>query len=133
MLYLNTIAVSCLQYITKIEKILQWYIFKHIKIICLKKLISEKNYIDNQITNIICTKLDKYNNCERALSKIDKRKSNIFRLSPRGLVFCVLNKNYKMLQKIKELGYPLEMIIYAENYHLIKKRHMENFISLLEE
>ena len=128
---LEHIYICLLDYITKLEKIIQLSIFKHIKIICIKQLILEKDYIDNKITNIVCTKLDKTNKCEKALSKLNERKIDIFRLSPRGLVFCVLHKNHEMLQKIKELGYPLEMIIYAENYHLIKKRRMENFISSL--
>jgi hypothetical protein len=36
-----------------------------------------------------------------------------------------------MLKKIKELGYPLEMIIYASNYHLIKKRQLEHVVKNL--
>lgn len=133
MIYLNNIAGSVLYYITKIEKFLPWSysILKNCKIVILKYMICQKDYIDNQITNIVCTKPNKTNNCDRALHKVMERQFDIFRISPKGLVFCVLHENYKMLKKIKELGYPLEMIIYAKNYHLIKKRRLEHFISLI--
>jgi hypothetical protein len=128
MIYINNIALSFIYYITKIEKTIPWAIFKKCKIMILKYMIYQKDYIDNKITNIVCTKLNKSNNCERALHKVMEKEFNIFRISPRGLVFCVLHKNYQMLTKLKQLGYPLEMIIYASNYHLIKKRRLEKYI-----
>lgn len=91
----------------------------------------EEDYIDNDITNIVCTKPDKSKKCVRALAKLQERKDAIFRISPRALVTCVLNNNLEMIQKIKELGYPIEMIIYASNYNLIKKRRLENIITTL--
>lgn len=128
---IENICVSLLHYITKLEKVIPLYILKNIKIIIIKQLITNKQYVDNDITNILCTKLDKNNKCDKAINKLINKKTDIFRISPRGLVFCVIHKNYEMLKKVKEFGYPIEMIVYADNYHLIKKRRLENVIYLL--
>lgn len=125
---IKTIYISFLDIIKYLDQLMHLSIFKHLKILCIKELLLEKEYIDNDITNIVCTKPNKTQECCKALTKIEKRKKDIFRISPRALVSCVLNKNLAMLQKIKELGYPLEMIIYASNYHLVQKRRLENII-----
>lgn len=128
MFTIKTIYINLLHIMNYFDNLIQLSIFKRIKIICIRKLLLEKDFVDNTITNIACTKPNKSQKCLKAVIRLQERKHNIFRISPRALVACVLNNNLDMLQKIKEVGYPLEMIIYASNYHLIKKRHLENFI-----
>ena len=110
------------------------YVFKSIKMFVLKKLIvnGNKDFIDNDVTNIVCTRLDKNNKCDKAIYKLGLCSWRIFCISPKALVFCVLNNNVVMLKYIKYLGYPLDMIIYADNYHLVKKKCLENFVHNLD-
>ncbi len=124
----HTICIRVLQSITYIENVFPWQIFKYLKIEMLKRLITYEGYIDNDITNIVCTKLDRNKKCERALCKLRERKHDIFRISPRGLVCCVLNTNMDMLYELKKMGYPLEMITWSTNYHLVKKRQLIHVI-----
>lgn len=131
MFTVKIVYIKLLNIIKYFDNIIQLSMLKHIKIICIKNLILEKEYIDNTITNIVCTKPNKSQECLKALIKLQQRKDDIFRISPRALVTCVLNNNLYMLKKIKELGYPLEMIIYASNYHLIKKRRLEHVVKNL--
>jgi hypothetical protein len=120
--------LKLLSFINRLEKIVSLSILKKIKIACIKHLICQKKYIDNDITNIVCTKPNKLHMCEKAIKKIVEKKNDVFRISPRAIVVCVLNNNRQMLNCIKQLGYPLEMIIYASNYNLIKKRRLEKYI-----
>ena len=91
-------------------------------------IVHDKSFINNDITNLVCTKPNMKNNFDRTFAKIKEQSENIFRISPRALVFCVLHKNVDMLKYIRSLGYPLEMIAYADNYSLVKKRYLQNFI-----
>jgi hypothetical protein len=100
--------------------------FGFIKIFILKKLLL--GFIDNDVTNIVCARLDKKGKCDKAIHKLGLCSWNIFCISPRALVFCVLNNNKDMLKYVRSLGYPLEMITYADNYHLVQKRRLENYI-----
>lgn len=99
--------------------------FKHLKIRLLQWLIKYDGYIDNDITNLVCTTPDRNGGCKKALQKVRERAHNIFRISPRALVYCVLHRNREMLLLLKEYGYPLEMIESAINYGLIKKRGID--------
>lgn len=91
-------------------------------------IVYDKSFINNDISNLVCTKSNTKNNFDRTFSKIKQQSQNIFRISPRALVFCVLHKNIEMLKYIQDLGYPLEMISYADNYSLVKKKNLERFI-----
>ena len=109
------------------------YAFKSIKMFLIRNfIVGNKRFIDNDITNIVCTKPDKNGKCFKAICKLGLCYWNIFCISPRALVFCVLNNNVTMLKYIKNLGYPLEMIIYADNYHLVKKKCLQNFVRLID-
>lgn len=105
---------------------LQWFYW--IKVFILKNMVASKYFIDNDITNIVCTKLDKNNKCDKAIKRLSRCPERIFCISPRCLVFCVLNKNIHMLTHLKNMGYPLDMIKYADNYGLVVKKRMEHFI-----
>lgn len=131
MILSNRMCLHILHFTNMLESVLHLSIFKKIKIICIKRLILEQDYIDNNISNLVCTKPDQYNKCDKALYKLRESQKNIFRISPRAIVVCVLNNNIEMLHSIRDLGYPLEMITCASNYHLIKKRNLENFISTI--
>jgi hypothetical protein len=89
-------------------------------------MIKYKDYGNNEITNIICTKPDKNGQCIKAIEKLKKYKTEIFEIFPRGLVYCVINKNKDVIDYLKQIGYPMEMIMYANNYHLIKKHKIIN-------
>ena len=84
-----------------------------------------KGYGNNEITNIVCTKLDKNGKCEKAIEKIKKYKTEIFEIYPRGLVYCVYNNNNVMLKCLEEMGYPLKMIVYANNYNILKQKQKQ--------
>lgn len=95
--------------------------FRHLKVYILREMIKYKDYGNNEITNIICTRPDKNGNCTKAIEKLKKYKTEIFEISPRGLVYCVINKNKNMLDCLEQMGYPLEMVLYADNYKLLQK------------
>lgn len=96
--------------------------FRNVKIYIMKYLFTLKCYGNNEITNIICTKPDKNGKCIKAIEKIKKYTTEIFEIYPRGLVYCVYNKNNIMLKCLEEMGYPIEMIAYANNYNLLKQK-----------
>jgi hypothetical protein len=120
--------ISLLHLLCQIEKKCKFISLSWIKILLLKKLITYKDFINSDISNIVCTKLDKFNKCERAITKLSLYSWHIFCISPRALVFCVLHNNSVMLTYLRSMGYPLEMIKYADNYHLVQKKRLENFI-----
>jgi len=95
---------------------------KYLKVRLLQWFIKYDGYIDNDITNLVCTTPDRTGGCSKALTKVRERAHHIFRISPRALVYCVLHKNREMLSLLKEYGYPLEMIECATNYSLVQKR-----------
>jgi len=119
---IHNICVRMLHGLTHLENRFAWNIFKQIKMVFLKCLISQKDYIDNDITNIVCTKPDKNRECDRALRKIAERQYDVFRISPRAIVVCILNKNIEMMRHLRQYGYPLEMVEYASNFGLILKQ-----------
>jgi len=129
MIYKN-VSLYILHFISGVERKLGFgFGFGFIKMFLLKKLLlSDKLFIDNDVTNIVCTRTNKNGKCDRAIYKLSLCYWNIFCISPRALVFCVLNKNKDMLKYVRSLGYPLEMITYADNYNLIQKRRLENYI-----
>jgi hypothetical protein len=130
MFYLTSICIRFLHFLSTCEK--KWrFKFSWLKICIIRNLMHyDKHFIDNEITNIVCTKPNVANNFQRVFAKIDQHASDIFRISPRSLVFCVLHKNEPMLKHIQQLGYPLEMISYADNFNLIKKYSRKHCISL---
>ena len=112
--------------LTKVENILgiRPYLFKKVKIYLLKQLIDkDPHFTNNEINNILCIKANSNGIFCGSLKKIaDKPLSDIFRASPRAIVSCVLNDNIEILLHLQSRGYPLEMIIYANNYGLVQKR-----------
>jgi hypothetical protein len=124
MIYKN-VSLYILHFISGVERNFG-FDFGFIKMFILKKHLL--GFIDNEVTNIVCTRLDKKGKCDKAIHKLSLCSWKIFCISPRALVFCVLNKNMDMLNYIHFLGYPLEMITYADNYHLVQKRRLVNYI-----
>ena len=123
----QSLSIRFLHFLSFIERKLNSKFFNSIKIYLLKILIKEKNFLDNQITNIVCTKPDKYGKCKRAIRKIMTNKDKIFQIYPRALVFCILHNNTEILNCLNDLGYPFEMIQFADNYNLIKKKNIKLF------
>jgi hypothetical protein len=123
----QNITIRFLHFLSFIERKINSKIFNSFKIYILKILMKENHFFDNKITNIVCTKLDKNGKCERAIHKLLTNKDKIFQIYPRALVFCILQNNIEMIKNLDTLGYPFEMIKYADNYHLIKKKNIKLF------
>lgn len=111
-----------LNFISLIERKWKIRFLKTIKIFVLRQLIKCPYFLDNEITNIVCSKPNKDGTNSRALKKLREKKDKIFQIYPRGIVCCILNQNVEMIYCLIELGYPLEMMKYADNYDLIKKK-----------
>ena len=61
---------------------------------------------------------------------MEKNTDKIFQISPRGIVYCILNHNHHMIEYIVRLGYPIEIVKYADNYKLlIKKSTNDAFVT----
>lgn len=99
---------------------------RNIKIFILSRLIKIDGYLDNDITNIICSKPKKNGRNLMALAKLGKNTDKIFQISPRGILYCILNHNYDMIEYIVDLGYPIEMVKYADNYNLIIRKYAKD-------
>jgi len=127
------IAIHLLHLLSKFEQNIPLKIFKNIKIYILLKMLKYKHFCDNDITNIVCSKPKKDGMCEKAIAKLLQHKQKIFQISPRAIVYCLVNKNTHMLQCLKKLGYPISIAQYADNFHLIQKksRYHAQFISIL--
>lgn len=117
------ISIWILKFISDIERKTGVRFLRNIKVYVLAQLIKSDNYLDNDITNIVCSKPKKTGNNMRAIMKLEKNKDNIFQISPRGIVYCILNHNMEMIQYLAKLGYPIEMVKYANNYHLISDKY----------
>ena len=92
-------------------------------------MLTRKDFIDNDVSNIICSKIGKFSDSKKIIEKLTFCGNKIYCISPRSLVCCVLNKNTEILKYLKENGYPLEEIIkYADNYHLIHKKKLDYLI-----
>jgi len=123
---LSSYFIHFLCVLTKVENTLgiRPHLFKKIKVFLLKQLLDKDPYfINNDVSNILCMRANHSNNFNKSLCKIlDKPLSELFRVSPRAMVSCVLNDNIEMLKYIQNRGYPLEMIVYANNFGLLQKR-----------
>jgi hypothetical protein len=101
----------------------------------LRKLLVDKNFCDNQISNIVCSKTKSDGSCNRAIKKLLEQKDKIFFISPRAIVYCILNKNIPILICLQKLGYPIEIAEYADNFHILQKKtpYNSNINSILNQ
>ena len=94
-------------------------------------IYKDPHFTNNDISNILCIKANSNYSFQKSLEKIRKKSmSDIFRVSPRAIVSCVLSNNIEVLRYIQDVGYPLEKIVCASNFGLVKKRKR---ISVLHE
>jgi len=123
---LSSYFIHFLCILTKVENTLciRPRIFKKAKLFLLRYMITnDPHFTNNDVSNILCIKANSSNNFRKSLQKIgDKPLSDIFRISPRAIVSCVLNNNIDMLFHLQNRGYPLEMMVYADNFGLLQKR-----------
>lgn len=124
-------VTSFLHFISCLERKLGVAWFCKFKVFILKRMLTCKDFVDNDISNIVCTNLDRFNKCDKAIQRLSNSGERIFCISPRSLVFCVLHKNIEMLKCVKNMGYPLEMIKCSDNYGLVVKKRMEKIIQMV--
>jgi hypothetical protein len=123
-------VTNLLSILSNLERKIHYNIFWALKIYILKKMLMRKDFIDNNVSNIICSKIGKFTDSKKIIEKLTFYGNKIYCVSPRSLVCCVLNKNTEILKYLKENGYPLEEIIkYADNYYLIHKKRLNYLIS----
>lgn len=122
---MKTIVNNLLYGLCILEKKTNITWFRNLKIYILKIMLTYTDYGNNEITNIVCTKPDRNGHCKKAIEKLKNYKTEIFEIYPRGLVYCIFNQNNEMLDCLEEMGYPIEMVTFANNYSLIK-RNMKN-------
>lgn len=132
---LSSYFIQFLCILTKVENTLgiRPHILKKIKMFFLRHMITnDAHFTNNEISNIVCIKANRTGKFHRSLEKItDKPLSDIFRVSPRAIVSCVLNNNITMLMYLQNTGYPLEMMFYATNFGLVQKRKKTHILQEL--
>lgn len=124
----HNIAIHLLHLLSKIQQNVPLKIIENIKIYILLKMLKHKDFYDNDITNIVCTKPKKDGKCDKALAKLLEHREKIFQISPRAIVCCILNKNIPLLKSLQELGYPIEIAKNAPNFHILTKRSRNDYI-----